>query len=82
MNGGDISLVEGFIKQPAGVLVTDRDAISGMEGLSVVWVGDYLAGYQRDSLLRAVVNLACITTDDSVYNKLLSAGCRDGGKFK
>ena len=82
VNGGDISLVEGFIKQPAGVLVTDRDAISGMEGLSVVWVGDYLAGYQRDSLLRAVVNLACITTDDSVYNKLLSAGCRDGGKFK
>ena len=64
------------------MLVTDRDAISGMEGQSVIWVGDSLNDTERDSLLRAVVNLACITTEDSQYKLLLSAGCRDGGKFK
>ena len=80
--GGDSTAVLRYLSNPAGVLITDRDAFSGMEARDVVWVGDRIGSYDRESLLRAVVNLTIITTDESAYKELSDAGCMSGGKFK
>ena len=79
-HGGDRQRVLSYLSQPAGVLVTDVDTMSGMEARNVVFMG-YVSSYSRDALLRAVCNLVIISVyeDDSDYKGLLLDGCMDGG---
>ena len=71
-NNTQIAELKEFLKKPAGILVTDRQAFGGMQARNIVVVssgyGDYIYGYNdRNMMLRATTQLVLVQTYKKDY---------------